>query len=300
MLQNDILKLSDKGDIIICGDLNARTSSKDDYILKDNSQYIPLFDSYKRDNKIIERESMDSTIDTRGRELLDFCIMNQLRILNGRCFGDTSGKFTCFNAHGASVVDYCLSSERLFDQILSNFVPTLSDCHCQVNFKSLSKFIPSQPDTTNHSSQTLKKFLWNKSSNKILQQTLNSKTFIDKFKTYIDTNDFSNIDISASVFSEILLDAATIAVPSANMSKKTKRKPRKKWFDNDLNNMRKRLISYGKHFQKLQNVPSVRNHYLKLYREYNKMRKLKCRKFKWSVLEHIKNLYAKKRKNIGT
>ena len=40
--------------------------------------------------------SHDSHIDTRGKELLDMCISNQLRILNGRTFGDSFGAYTCY------------------------------------------------------------------------------------------------------------------------------------------------------------------------------------------------------------
>lgn len=37
---------------------------------------------------------MDSKLDNRGRDLLDLCVSNQLRILNGRTFGDTIGSYT--------------------------------------------------------------------------------------------------------------------------------------------------------------------------------------------------------------
>ena len=39
------------------------------------------------------------------------CISSRLRILNGRTFGDSTGKFTSYQYNGSSVVDHCLISE---------------------------------------------------------------------------------------------------------------------------------------------------------------------------------------------
>ena len=44
--------------------------------------------------------------------------MNQMRIINGRCFGDIFGNYTCHNYHGSSVVDYLLSDEEIINCIL--------------------------------------------------------------------------------------------------------------------------------------------------------------------------------------
>lgn len=46
LLQNDIQEFSSKGDIIVCGDLNARTGNAMDFIQEDSDQYIPLSDNY--------------------------------------------------------------------------------------------------------------------------------------------------------------------------------------------------------------------------------------------------------------
>ena len=62
---------------------------------------------YTPDFNIIYRLSQDSTVLPRGRLLNDICIQTGLRILNGRCTGDLTGKCTCHNYRGSSVVDYC-------------------------------------------------------------------------------------------------------------------------------------------------------------------------------------------------
>ena len=91
-----------------------------------------------------ERTSRDSVLDKRGKELIDFCIMNQMRIINGRCFGDIFGNYTCHNYHGSSVVDYLLSDEEIINCILffevSDFMSTLTDCHCMLSWNIFAQF----------------------------------------------------------------------------------------------------------------------------------------------------------------
>ena len=55
--------------------------------------------------------------------------------------------------------------------------------------------------------------------------------------------------------------------------------------------MRSNLLNYGKIYSKYPNDPAVRGHYYKLYREYNKTRKLKYRNYKQSLLQQIELLH---------
>ena len=51
----------------------------------------------------------------------------------------------------------------------------------------------------------------------------------------------------------------------------------KKWFDTDLGKLRARVVSQGILYSIYPQDPIVRRHYYKLYREYNKLRKMKYR-----------------------
>ena len=108
-LECEILKFSCEGDIVLCGDLNARTGTIGDYIESDNDmpEYSPLTYSVDEDHP---RVSQDTTVNMQGRCLLDLCIGSRLRILNGRHKGDSSGKYTCYTPNGCSVVDYVIVS----------------------------------------------------------------------------------------------------------------------------------------------------------------------------------------------
>ena len=88
------------------------------------------------------------------------CISNQLRILNGRTFGDSFGAYTgtCYKPAGCSVVDYAIVSQHLLCQILymqiSNFYAGMSDCHCKLSFKMLA---PYQREIINRKTEGLPK-----------------------------------------------------------------------------------------------------------------------------------------------
>ena len=65
-IEKDIIlykQKGEKGDVMICGDLNARTSCEVDFILNDSPSYLPLFDSYKPDDQIKLRKSHDDVLD---------------------------------------------------------------------------------------------------------------------------------------------------------------------------------------------------------------------------------------------
>ena len=127
-IEHDIVnKYSSKGDIILCGDLSARLGKENDYIPLDSASHIPVFnDCYDIDIAVNDRNSQDTIVDARGRDMIDICIGNKLRILNGRTLGDSKGKYTCYKPVGFSVIDYFIVSESLMSQILYMTVSDLS------------------------------------------------------------------------------------------------------------------------------------------------------------------------------
>ena len=88
-ISNDMSKYSLDGDVLLCGDFNARTGSGvADFINDDDDIHVPVADNYLQDKNIKYQLSQDPIVDTRGCTLIDLCIKSQLRILNGRFFGD--------------------------------------------------------------------------------------------------------------------------------------------------------------------------------------------------------------------
>ena len=84
-LSEDVISLQEKGEVIILGDLNARTGKLEDTISPDKSDFkfdisIPTPPS--------NRNSRDNVTDQRGLDLLELCKSVDLRIINGRTTGD--------------------------------------------------------------------------------------------------------------------------------------------------------------------------------------------------------------------
>ena len=120
-------KFSQKGEIIVSGDYNARTNNALDYVCL-SSDFDPLVDDTfpKKRNSEDEKRCCK-----RGKELLQACKYLDLLILNGRKIGDTFGKITCFRWNGCSVVDYAICTKDFFENCtffeIGDLMPHLSD-----------------------------------------------------------------------------------------------------------------------------------------------------------------------------
>jgi hypothetical protein len=68
---------------------------------------------------------------------------------------------------------------------------------------------------------------------------------------------------------------------------------KQKWFDNDLDKLREKVLAQGKMYSKFPKDPVIRGHYYKLCREYNKLRKTKYRQFKAEIINKLDSLYNK-------
>jgi exonuclease III len=135
-LEKQVQHFSPLGDLLILGDLNARTAREPDYIINDTARFVPNSLGYKADTVPPDRLNQDVNTNERGRKLLDMCVSTGLRILNGRKPGDTMGYLTCHKYNGSSMVDYGLVNEELFNDILYFHVHKslshISD-HCQIS-----------------------------------------------------------------------------------------------------------------------------------------------------------------------
>ena len=113
LIDKCVLDLFEKyGDfhLILCGDINARTSNFQANV-KDNDSYLPFTDPLSPNSLMCQsRASQDDAVNDFGRALLDLCVCFDLFIHNGECQGDEEGKFTYISGHGNSMIDYCITS----------------------------------------------------------------------------------------------------------------------------------------------------------------------------------------------
>ena len=132
-LGDKLAKYAPMGDLILLGDLNARTQNLLDYIPNESFDYLPINDElYSLDTiGTFPRNNMDSGSNSYGGRLLELCKKVPLRILNGRMFGDLFGNLTCYTPLGSSCVDYCAASPELLKKIryfqVKPLMPIFSD-----------------------------------------------------------------------------------------------------------------------------------------------------------------------------
>lgn len=59
------------------------------FTANDDNMYLPMYDiQYSINKQIRNREIQDGKKDSRGKDLFDLCISQQIRMLKGRIFGD--------------------------------------------------------------------------------------------------------------------------------------------------------------------------------------------------------------------
>ena len=132
-LESFISSNENNGDIIIAGDLNARTGLEPDYIgtdfinfATDNHNSCPAANHVDFSNHLMhhhpKRFSKDNRVtNLHGHELLRLCKNSCIQILNGRYGNDVNiGDFTCIKSNGKSVIDYILCSYGILNK-QSNF-----------------------------------------------------------------------------------------------------------------------------------------------------------------------------------
>ena len=302
IVEKDIVKYQTFGNVMLCGDFNARTASECDFISDDDNNFIPFHQSYPVDRNITQRKSQDQITDSRGRELLDICISQQLRFLNGRVLGDLMGKFTCHTTNGSSTVDYVVVSDEILDQILyfqiSPFIPTLSDTHCKLEWAISANYKATKNTSKTKLRQVPPRFIWDEKSEHKFLTALSTEDISSKLTNFVNTqfsdNSQENINRAAEHFSEIIISAASSCLVKKSMKKSRPRS--QKWFNKDLKQMRFDLINYGKVFSKYPRDTWVRNHYFKKFREYTKARKKANKEYKQSILNQLATLHEDKPK----
>ena len=227
-LEQKIRLIDSNTDILLMGDLNARTGLGIDYIEQDYDDNVPIPEGiYESDSPTnIPRGNMDKGTNKYGQNLLELCKTVPLRICNGRKLGDILGSFTCYKWNGQSAVDYCAASPSLMDKIaqfkVHSFLPTLSD-HCAISAKLKTNFFLNPCQTGNHEFlQKPKKIEWDKNSEfnflNILQSDESKNIVSNMFLSGI-LSEQSCIDSATNIFANFLVNTAERAASSENKLK---------------------------------------------------------------------------------
>ena len=204
-LEETLLNM-DAESVILTGDFNARTGEMNDFldrddILDDTGGDITIIEQMKLHNINIKRKTMDRITNNFGHKLIDFCISQELLLLNGRKDFDAGiGKVTCRNI---SVVDYVITKPYLFKSLtnfsIGEFCECISDVHSAIYFDLIY-------DKSSINSEKQKDINVRTDENKVI--TPKWKAGIDDL--YLKELDDSNIENVRISLNEVLQNAENI------------------------------------------------------------------------------------------
>ena len=113
----EIRSVYPNADMIVAGDLNARTKDFLDFIPNDDLDFVFGETDYPSDIFNLNRNTKDlQAYNKFGLSLVDLCCEHDIHMLNGRLFDDTEGNITCIANEGRSLVDYIIASSNFFDK----------------------------------------------------------------------------------------------------------------------------------------------------------------------------------------
>jgi hypothetical protein len=301
-VHNSVSKYTTLGQIILMGDLNGRTGRELDFISRDNDKPLPLDLPYVSDKQIAPRNSLDTVVNNRGRNILDMCISAKLRIVNGRKLGDTLGYYTCHKWNGSSVVDYAIVSEDLLDVIpyfqVQKFMADLSD-HCCISLKvDIPVILAEETEDSDPLLPLPTSFKWDNASLDVFQEALVSPGIQAEVKEFMNVQ-FTYDEHGVNCATEGITNIFQMAADKSLKKKKSvvkhgshRGKPRQQpWFNKTLRQQRQSLLSKGWLMAKFPGDPIVRGRYYRSLKEYRKNCKRECRQYRQDLINKLNNLH---------
>lgn len=298
-VQRDVARFSKYGDIVLCGDLNARTGCLDDFIEHDSvDKYVHNAQDYSvdRHKHNIRRCNSDTVITARGRDLVDFCKGAGLRILNGRTVGDLLGDYTCIKENGGkSVVDYNIVSKNFIDEIMHFRVgdPNEFSDHCPLELllkcKINDNFVSSEPSSMK---AAYDRFVWRVESETLYRQAMNDACTIASLRNFVE-NQYGNDDVDVAVndFTSILVNTGLQVLKLRQTgSKQNNSNLKRPWFDTDCYELRQNIRCKGRALKKSKSVSKDIRHFSMSCKKYKKMLREKKKEYKHKLLKEMEDL----------
>ena len=316
-IEQKLSNLGPDSDILLLGDLNARSGNKADYLEDEDNCDLTLPADYIADTvATFPRGNRDNVTNKYGDSLISLCRNAPLRICNGRKLGDTQGDFTCHKWNGKSVVDYCLASPGIYSKVLflkvSNFLPLLSD-HCPLLTAVKCNFTRDPKCNDNYEFITKpQKLNWdNKIALKFenLIQSEESKLFLNNFAKNGIEPDQNSVDCTTEFLTDFLVNAALKAANNGiaiscrgqkkgtsrnwKFRKKTSRKIVKpKWHDATCESLSKEIRQTASLLKKYPNDSFLRGLIQSESKKYKKLVKSKHKEFIGKLFKDLDSLHT--------
>ena len=273
------------GEILLQGDLNARTSNSIDTTKHDKYDINIEVENFE----LPLRTSADKELNSKGKELLDLCKTYSLCIINGRKTGDILGNFTSFQPGGNGVVDYAIVSHGLFESILTfhvgGYKPWLSD-HCPIHYSiDIGRVYEGGNDTKEHNSHPLPTlWYWEENCGGKFETYLKNE---ETSKRIEEITSYSDGDKMVKELNTLLISAAGACGVKKKKQKNTKNKMNPPWYDKHCIILKNHILQFSKLVQKHPLDTKVREDLYFHKRRYKNAIKQKKKKFKDDIIDEL-------------
>ena len=188
--------------VLIFGDLNSRVGQLNETLMNNSiNEYVHGLDDCDMvtDNEDIPtRRSRDTEQNNYGRQLIQFCKINNLFILNGRTISDPLGSYTCIANGGKSVVDYCIVGRSLYDYVVDlKVMPRPESDHFALFLTLKCDFVYTEPTKNIEpiNCNSIKMLKWNEKYKNVFNDILN-----EQFELHLeDLLSLINVDINHAI-----------------------------------------------------------------------------------------------------
>ncbi|XP_053372762.1 uncharacterized protein LOC128546354 [Mercenaria mercenaria] len=216
---------------MLIGDMNARTANRHDFITvnRNVAEYEAVVDILD-DSHLTLRRSRDTSVNSFGLNLLEYCKANAIRIVNGRIHDDINGEYTYISHNGCSVIDYLICSDDVF-QLIANFKieNRTESCHMPIRFEYEIKGLQGNRDVLDENRNVKIKYIFDERRTQQFKHEISSnfsQIFITEFCTRIEDN---NTSISTLV--GILTDKLRLSGNVCLVERKSYTVIQPMWFD---------------------------------------------------------------------
>uniref|UniRef100_A0A671UAW8 ribonuclease H n=1 Tax=Sparus aurata TaxID=8175 RepID=A0A671UAW8_SPAAU len=290
-LEGEINQFKTLGNVLICGDLNARTGEKADTINIQGDQHSGLpGETCFPLPELPPRHNFDKITNTSGTQLLQLCRTLGLYIVNGRLRGDSLGRYTFSSALGSSTVDYAITDLDPMSLRAFTVYPLtpLSD-HSKITVylkREHSNYEASKPSelyNTTHS------YRWKSDSMESYQKAFeNSKIqySIDLFLSEIFPHNNDGVNTAVGKINAIFDKLANLSNLKTS-NHKPKQTHNNKWFDSDCKNIRKTLRKLSNEKHRDPNNQNIRLRYHDTLKQYKHTLRAKKDKHSRTQLSEI-------------
>lgn len=287
LFEHYLLEIFDKVSFLPCiiaGDMNARAGILADTVIPDNLEnYSSVLDGLPElvdDIEVPDRLSLDEEDNTFGRQLVQFCKVHKLCILNGRTLGDIPGKITCIANGGKSIVDNVVVSISLFNVVERLVVkPRCEADHFPVCLNLSVPDGPAYPESQAPESLLFPfvKLKW-KDEEKVQYGINLAQKLSEQKPHFLENVTTGNIDEAVEIINKCIEDAATHDKPDQSRNYRSFIKSQPGWFDSECEESKQKKFIALENFHRSNSMADL-HVYRNLRRAFKSLCKSKKREF---------------------